>query len=296
MALTTYTPPKTSGVLDELSRIDYSAMAGTPQQATSWTPLEEELSAGRLAKMLSSGSPYLEAARTKAAQASNARGLLNSSMGVQAGEQAAIEAAQPFATTDAGILANAGQYNANARNQFATAANEFARTSALTRGTQMAEALGQQRTLELQGAQLGLQGEQLAQQGRLADAEMEIKRQQLANEQTQLAQQGQQFTAQQRAALSERVLSLRQAAQNSMELIERDPNVSGEAKEAAINNILQVAEANIQETIKLSGIDLPAAWPTYLATYRRPGATVAPAPAPAPYVPPPTVDTYTGGA
>ncbi len=285
---TLYTPPR--GVLADPSRIDYAAMAGPAQGATEWKPLEQELSAGRLSRMLSSGSPYLEAARTKAAQASNQRGLLNSSMGVQAGEQAAIEAAQPFATTDAGILAQAGQFNAGARNTFATAANDYSRTSALTRGTQMADALKQQRDLELQGAQLGLQREQLAQQGAQTQADIDIRRQ-------QLAQQGQQFTEQQRAALSERTASMRQAAQNSIELIERDPNVSGDAKAAAINNILQVAEANIQETVRLSGIALPEAWPSWLSTYRRPGA---PQPAPAapvsnPYVPPPSTEGYGGG-
>jgi hypothetical protein len=55
----------------------------------------------RLTGLLSSGSPYLESARARAQQESNARGLLNSTMAATAGEKAAIESALPIATQDA---------------------------------------------------------------------------------------------------------------------------------------------------------------------------------------------------
>ena len=45
--------------------------------------------AGQLEGLLASDSPLITSARTRAAQSANRRGLLNSSMAVQAGEQAA---------------------------------------------------------------------------------------------------------------------------------------------------------------------------------------------------------------
>jgi hypothetical protein len=87
---------------------------------------------GQLAGILASGSPLLVQAQTRAAQDANARGLLNSSMAVGAGESALYGAATPIATSDAGFyntasLANADraqsneQANVAARNR----ANEF---------------------------------------------------------------------------------------------------------------------------------------------------------------------------
>lgn len=60
---------------------------------------------GRLQGLLSSKSPYLDRARTRAKQYANRRGLLNSSIAAGAGEAAAIDAALPIATADAEIAA-----------------------------------------------------------------------------------------------------------------------------------------------------------------------------------------------
>lgn len=51
--------------------------------------------------LLSAGSPLLTQARTGAAQAANARGLLNSSIAAGAGEEAALRVALPIASQDA---------------------------------------------------------------------------------------------------------------------------------------------------------------------------------------------------
>lgn len=50
-----------------------------------------------LANAVASDSPLIQGARTRAAQSMNDRGLLNSSMAIQAGEAAAYDAAAPFA-------------------------------------------------------------------------------------------------------------------------------------------------------------------------------------------------------
>ncbi len=56
---------------------------------------------GRMNSLMSRDNPYMQQARTRAAQRANARGLLNSSMAVTAGESAALDAALPIAQQDA---------------------------------------------------------------------------------------------------------------------------------------------------------------------------------------------------
>ncbi len=56
---------------------------------------------GRLSGLLSQNNPYIDRARTRAAQMSNRRGMLNSSMAAGAAEGAAIDRALPIAQQDA---------------------------------------------------------------------------------------------------------------------------------------------------------------------------------------------------
>ena len=56
---------------------------------------------GRLEGLLSQSNPYIDRARTEAAQYSNRRGMLNSSMAAGAAEGAAIDRALPIAQQDA---------------------------------------------------------------------------------------------------------------------------------------------------------------------------------------------------
>ena len=88
--------------------------------------------AGQMDKILSSNSPLLQRAKTRAAQAANSRGLLNSSMGVQAGEEAVLTTAMPMAQQDASTYANQGLVNQGAQNQFSTAANKYNTDSAMS--------------------------------------------------------------------------------------------------------------------------------------------------------------------
>ena len=65
----------------------------------------EDASVSRqLNQILSADSPLLTRARTRGAQVANRRGLLNSSLGVQAGEAAAIDVALPIASQQAGQI------------------------------------------------------------------------------------------------------------------------------------------------------------------------------------------------
>ena len=93
-----------------------------------WTPTtrtvqSNETVADQLDRILAADSPLLQRARMRSAQQMNDRGLMNSTMAMQAGEAAAIDAALPIAQQDANtyrqtsaenqaIVNQAGQFNA----------------------------------------------------------------------------------------------------------------------------------------------------------------------------------------
>jgi hypothetical protein len=77
--------------------------AFTPATSTAATRTvgQNETVSGQLQGILSSGSPLLQQAQTRATQAMGKRGLINSSMAVGAGESALYDAALPIAGADA---------------------------------------------------------------------------------------------------------------------------------------------------------------------------------------------------
>ena len=86
---------------------------------------------GQLNNIMTSGNPILERAKTRAAQAANKRGLLNTSMGVQAGQEAMLTAATPLAQQDAATFNNQGLTNQTVQNQFNRDSNEYVRQRGL---------------------------------------------------------------------------------------------------------------------------------------------------------------------
>lgn len=86
-------------------------------QTSEWAPDSKSTVQGQLSNVLANDSPLLTQARTRASQSAASRGLLNSSMAVSAGESAAYDVALPIAQQDASTHAQAGQFNANAKNQ-----------------------------------------------------------------------------------------------------------------------------------------------------------------------------------
>lgn len=88
----TTTPVATGAPPPPPPGIDYEGIA---------RPYQDASVQNRLSGVLSAGSPLLTQARTGAAQAANARGLLNSSIAVGAGEEAALRVALPIASQDA---------------------------------------------------------------------------------------------------------------------------------------------------------------------------------------------------
>lgn len=79
-----------------------------PEEEPKYETTPEETVEGRMEGLLSSGSSYLEAARTRGAQFAEKRGLLNTSMAAGATEAEAIKSALPIAQQDAGYMQSRG--------------------------------------------------------------------------------------------------------------------------------------------------------------------------------------------
>lgn len=78
---------------------------------------EEETSAFQLDKILGSDSALMKRAETQGLQRGAGRGLLNSSIAVEAAQGAMIDRAQPFALNDASTYFNTAESNMKANNQ-----------------------------------------------------------------------------------------------------------------------------------------------------------------------------------
>lgn len=105
----------------------------TPQAATLGTvSAPTETVQGQVSSLMSASNPLLKKAQTKAVQAANQRGLLNSSMATQAGTEAMLSAALPIAQQDAQTYARQALANQEAKNRFGEQANQFSFQSALS--------------------------------------------------------------------------------------------------------------------------------------------------------------------
>lgn len=156
---------------------------------TNWAPDANQTVQGQVANITDSGSPLMDRAATKAMQTMNGRGLLNSSMAVQAGQAALYDAALPIAQQDANTFATAGKRNADAADstsQFnATAQNKVLgdQVAAGVTGAQQEAGFRQQTALQTQdiASQQAMQVKDLASRYDLANLD--------ANARAQLQQQ-----------------------------------------------------------------------------------------------------------
>jgi hypothetical protein len=83
----------------------------------------KQTTGGQLGEILKTDNPLMQTAATQAKQAANDKGLINSTMAVQAGQQAMINSATPIAQSNAGTYATNAQFNTqqqNAMGQFNT--------------------------------------------------------------------------------------------------------------------------------------------------------------------------------
>lgn len=101
-----------------------SAGSTAPDTAPVYTPTNIDVNPatdtvqGQVSNIIDQNSPLMQQAATRGLQAANSRGLLNSSMAVQAGQAAVLDAAMPMAQQDAATYAHANEVNTGAKNEF----------------------------------------------------------------------------------------------------------------------------------------------------------------------------------
>lgn len=118
---------------------------------------DNELVQGQLARILASDNPIMTSARNRAMQFANERGLLNSSLAAQSGEQAVIDSAMPIASQDASTYGRQALANQDYSNQ-----GILAKYGA-------ENALGMNAVQFAQTRQLGVDQERAANRARAAD-------------------------------------------------------------------------------------------------------------------------------
>lgn len=244
-------------------------------QAVTGSVSGNSLVQNQLDSVLAKNGPLMKRARENAAMATAERGLNNSSIGVQAGEEAAISSALPIAQQDASTYANMDAANLNAQNQFASSGVNQAFTQLNQKNDQIFSAnenlKGREQQLLLQGndqkfssaeresaqqfsseearraAARQLEGsitmEELTAKNNLALEDIRFEQQQLINSNA---------TAQAIYA------NHQQAAANIMS----QPNISPSQAGAALQILNQTTKDNLALAGALSGVDLSAYAPT----------------------------------
>ncbi len=94
-----------------------STYTGAQATAANWAVQPNQTVQSQVKGIIDDNSPLMQQAETRALQKYNARGLVNSSMAVGAGQAALYDAAMPMATQDAATYARAGEFNAGAQQQ-----------------------------------------------------------------------------------------------------------------------------------------------------------------------------------
>lgn len=271
-------PQPTQQLTADGNPIDFSDTQSTP--TSGFDPVgydperrtvgEEQTVAGQMKKVLDENSPFIQQQEAVGLQGANAKGLLNSTMGIEAGRSAAIRAALQIAPQDAATFGSAAAENMAAGNtarQFnAGSSNQFG--LAKLSGAQQLEQIGatgeQSRLTQAQGATLqerlakvdadlkaGLIDKQTAADLKKQENEGNIQTglQKLRGEQAQkLADTEAQYKLLMQSSAS--AAQTFAAAQKAIADIMNDPETSAEQKQAAVN--MQTTMLN--SSLKIAGI------------------------------------------
>ena len=242
-----YIPPQDLNKSLNLSTVE----PYTPLTVEQYKPPEEETVSGRLTGILSSGSPYIEAASKKGERFAQSRGLLNSTLGAEAAQKAAIESALPIAQqeaktlSDAGILSQQYKQNIGMVGVQADASSRLAEQEARARESLAEKEAEWKKAIDIQ-QQVGANIRQLADLG--------------STEKTNLANQ---------------TSSLSQNLQSQIGNIQVDPNLTPEAKSSSIASLQEIYEVNIRSLGSIYGVNID--WGTITTTPATPTSNASPA-------------------
>ena len=225
-------------------------------QASTVQPGSNATVQGQLATVLDKGGPLAERATTRAAQAMNGKGLLNSSIAVSAGQSALYDAALPIAQQDAKTFADAGQTNAQLGTQVSLSNAGFKNEAGKFGADASNQALTQQRAAGIQSEQTAQQGQQ---QAMLQSTDLAAQAQrQAADIKAQADQQGRQLTAQEQAQLRDlqSQAAMQQAGfQQQTALQTQDLAHQAEAQRADLASRYDLAQLDVASRERLQAAD-----------------------------------------
>ncbi len=121
----------TVGARDAIA--DRDSVGGTladpvAKAAVKRTVQANETVSGNMDRLMDENSDYMRINQEKARRRMNSRGMDDTSVGVGAVREAAINSAMPIASQDANIYSQASQYNTQMENDFINSENQFGRT------------------------------------------------------------------------------------------------------------------------------------------------------------------------
>lgn len=272
---TGYTPSQASSQgydAAQMTSKGYDAATATAGQADTFTRdvKGNETVQGQIENLLAQNSPLLQRARSQAAEQAASRGLLNSTMGVQAGETAVLNTALPIAQQDAStylttsrdnqaVQNQASQFNAGQRTQVsqtnaglinnaqaftAQAANDASKNNmdATNTARQFTSQAGN--TASLQNAQMSNTASQFGANANNQASQFnasqinDLTKLGISNEhQTELAQLNNQAQLNQQTVSSNN--GMFQQVTSQISAIMQNPNMTPDAKQQAVNNLVQ---------------------------------------------------------
>lgn len=265
-------------------------MALDPQ--TGQYKLEDDSVSTHVTGLMSQSSPFMQQARTQGLQSANRRGLLNSSMGVQASQAAAYQAALPIASQEASQAFQKNLSGQGYQQQYQLAEQGFGHQKALAE-----QGFGHQQQLltmelgsreRLQMADLAAQKERLGMQI-TSQEKLALQDLKAAMDRLNVQTGSQEKIAQMNIAAHDRqyAMSAAVAMENSyaemFRTIASAHDLPAAARDQYLQHIGAIRDANLNLVEQLYGIDLQ--WPS--AGYGVGGSGAGQTPPPPPSAPPP---------
>lgn len=283
-----YASTPSMGVINNVTPGSYNPSTYTAGQAntTDVNVTPDQLVENRVAGIIDKDSPLMQRARAQGLMQAGERGLINSSLGVQAAQTSVLDSATPIAAADASTYAAAARQNASEQNtsaRFNTGQTNDASQYNST-ATNQAGQFNADQGLKAQLANQDAQTKQVLTQYDTAfktslanaDAGNKVLLTNLDN-QAKIAMtnlEGKWKTQIQGTASASD--AYRQMIQNITNVV-TDANMDGAAKQAAIDQQSAMFDNYMKLQNQVSGLNLSG-----LLTFSNGGASTAPAAAPAP--------------
>lgn len=209
---------------------------------------------GQITGIIDANSPLMQQAARRANEAANARGLLNSSIAVGAGQEAVMDRALPIATQDANTYTNtrlANQNSTNAGLQFSAAAENQASQTNATLGTDTS----QKNAAAANNLQLTNMDQAFKTAIANTDAQNKVVLQQLGD-QTKVGLANIEADYKTLMQTSSSAADMYRQTLDSIGKVVSDTNMNAAAKATAINGYMGWLKTSMNLVASINGVDL----------------------------------------